>query len=153
MSTKIFYVSSTGIIVKDGKFLIAKRASTEKAFPNKWTVPGGKLEHTDYLHLTPNQGGLWYEPVEKSLRREIKEEVSLDVDNIRYVTSITFVRPDQAHCLIISYACDYVDGDVQLCDALTDHAWVSLAEAKKYDLIDGIYDELAIVDRQLKKSL
>ena len=31
------------IIVKDGKYLIAKRADYEKAFPGLWTVPGGKL--------------------------------------------------------------------------------------------------------------
>ncbi|HSU73041.1 MAG TPA: NUDIX domain-containing protein [Candidatus Binatia bacterium] len=152
MSDKIFYVSTTGIVVKDGKFLIAKRSEREKAFPGKWTVPGGKFQHGDYHQLAPNKGGLWYEPVERALRREIKEEVNLDIDNIRYVTNITFVRPDAAHCLILSYACDYVDGDVVLCDALTDHAWVSLAEAKKYDLIDGIYDELAIVDKQLNRK-
>ena len=149
MSTKIFYVSTTGIIVKDGKYLITKRSAQEKAFPGKWTVPGGKLEHTDYQHLKPNKGGLWYEPIEIALRRELKEEVNLDVDNIRYITSIAFVRPDQAHCLIFSYACDYIDGDVILCDALTEHAWVTLAEAKNYDLIDGIYDELALVEKTL----
>lgn len=33
----------TGIIVNNGKFLIAKRSPTEKAFPNQWTVPGEKL--------------------------------------------------------------------------------------------------------------
>lgn len=34
------YVVVTGILVKDGKFLITKRADWEKAFPGKWTVPG-----------------------------------------------------------------------------------------------------------------
>ena len=32
----------TGIMIKDEKVLITKRASTEKAFPNQWSVPGGK---------------------------------------------------------------------------------------------------------------
>ena len=35
-------------LVKDGMYLIAKRAEWEKAFPGKWTVPGGKLEVLDY---------------------------------------------------------------------------------------------------------
>lgn len=146
---KIFFVSTTGIVVKDGKFLIAKRSDKEKAFPGRWTVPGGKFQQSDYSHLTPNKGGLWYEPIEAALRRELKEEVNLDVGNIRYVTSITYVRPDSAHCLILSFACDHESGDVKLCNALTDHAWVTLEEAKKYDLIDGIYDELALVDASL----
>jgi len=47
-SNKAHYVVVTCIIVKDGKFLITKRAPTEKAFPNQWTVPGGKLEASDY---------------------------------------------------------------------------------------------------------
>ena len=45
---KAHYIVATGIIVKDGKFLIAKRADYEKAFPGLWTVPGGKLEQKDY---------------------------------------------------------------------------------------------------------
>jgi 8-oxo-dGTP diphosphatase len=142
---KIFFISVTGIVVKDGKFLIVKRSEKEKAFPGRWTVPGGKMQRTDYAHKTPNAGGLWYEVAEDVLRREVKEEANLDVQNIRYVTSIAYVRPDGNHCVILSYACDHKGGDVKLCDALTEHAWVTLEEAKKYDLIDGIYDELKLV--------
>ena len=32
-----------------------------------------------------------------------------------------------------------------------DFAWVTLEEAKKYDLIDGIWDEIREVDETLKK--
>lgn len=46
---QVHYVAATVIIVKDGKYLIAKRSDWEKAFPSKWTVPGGKLEALDYL--------------------------------------------------------------------------------------------------------
>lgn len=145
---KIFFISVTGIVCKDGKFLITKRSEKEKAFPGRWTVPGGKMERTDYTHRKPNNGGLWYEVAEDVVRREIKEEAGLDVKNIRYVTSIAYERPDGQHCVIVSYACDHKDGDVKLCDALTDHAWVSLEEAKNYDLIDGILDELEMVSKQ-----
>lgn len=34
---RLHFVVATAIIVRDEKFLIAKRASHEKAFPNKWT--------------------------------------------------------------------------------------------------------------------
>jgi len=41
---QVHYVTVTVILVnKERKFLIAKRADWEKAFPNKWTVPGGNL--------------------------------------------------------------------------------------------------------------
>ena len=44
---KAHYIVVTGILVKAGKYLIVKRAGWEKAFPEKWTVPGGKLEVLD----------------------------------------------------------------------------------------------------------
>lgn len=139
---KIFFISVTGIVVKDGKFLIVKRSEKEKAFPGRWTVPGGKMERADYMHLPKNPGGLWYEATEQTLLREIKEEVGLDVRNIRYVTSIAYERPDGQHCIILSYCGDHAGGDVKLCPALTEHVWVTLEQAKTYDLIEGIYDEL-----------
>jgi len=43
------YVAVTGIIVKDGKYLITKRSPNEIAFPNKWAAPGGKIELDDYI--------------------------------------------------------------------------------------------------------
>tara|TARA_Y100000310_G_C20702929_1_gene831730 strand:- start:10029 stop:10202 length:174 start_codon:yes stop_codon:yes gene_type:complete len=46
----LHYVVVTGILVNSqGKYLITKRAEWEKAFPGKWTVPGGKLEVLDYV--------------------------------------------------------------------------------------------------------
>ena len=143
--TKTFYLSVTGIVLKDGKALITKRSAHEKAFPNRWTVPGGKVQASDYATMQQNAGGLWYEVLEAALRRELQEEVHLEVRNIQYVTSIAYTRPDGAPCVIISFFCDYKQGEVQLCTALTEHAWVDLEEAKQYDLIEGIYDELALV--------
>lgn len=148
--TKIFYVSVTGIVVKGGKFLITKRNEKEKAFPGRWTVPGGKFQQTDYLSLKQNSGGLWYEVVESALKRELREEVSLEIANIRYLTSIAYVRPDDAHCLILSFFCDCLNGEVKLNSALTEFAWVTLDEAKQYDLIEGIYEELQLVANALK---
>ena len=43
-------IVSTAIIYKDGKYLILKRAGHKKAFPGKWTVPGGGLMVDDYIN-------------------------------------------------------------------------------------------------------
>lgn len=109
------------------------------------------MSRADYAHRPKNPGGLWYEVAEDVLRREIKEEVNLHVSNIRYVTSIAYERPDGHHCVIISLACDHKDGDVKLCPALTEYAWVTLEEAKNYDLIEGIYDELVLVAKHVQQ--
>ena len=150
----VHYVVATGILVKEGKFLITKRAEWEKAFPGKWTVPGGKLEVLDYSLRKKDTQHHWYNVIEELLKKEIKEETGLEIENIGYVTSMVYVRPDGIPCLIISLFAEPVGNceSVKLCNALTEHAWVNLEEAKKFDLIDGIYDELVILDNFLKKG-
>jgi len=61
----IHYVTVTGILVNpQGKYLIAKRADWEKAFPGKWTVPGGKLEVLDYALKEKDTKEHWYNILE-----------------------------------------------------------------------------------------
>jgi len=147
----VHYICTTGIVVKDGRFLIAKRAGWEKAFPDRWTVPGGKVKVLDYILRKKDTKELWYNILEDGLRREIEEEVGLEIKNIGFVTSLVYIREDQVPCLIVSLYCEpKEDKEVKLCNALTEYAWVDLEEAKKYDLIDGIYEELVILDKHLK---
>jgi len=147
---KAHYVSATGIVIKDRKYLITKRAGNLKTFPNMWTVPGGKLELNDYINLKKDTSQHWYNILENLLRREIKEEVGIEVKNIKYLTSMTFVRPDGIPTLIIGLFADHHNGDVKLNEELIDYAWVSLEEAKNYSLIEGIYEELEMLDKYLK---
>jgi 8-oxo-dGTP pyrophosphatase MutT (NUDIX family) len=63
----------------DKKFLITKRASGLKVYPDKWTVPGGGLEVTDYINTQKTTSDSWYFIVENALGREIKEEVGLKI--------------------------------------------------------------------------
>jgi len=144
------YVVVTGILVKDGKYLIAKRSEKEKAFPGKWTVPGGKLKSDEYIGLPKDTSQHWYEVLENTLRREIKEEVDLEIENIGYVTSMVYMRSDNVPCLIVSLYAHAICDHVKLCSALTEYAWVSLEEAKKYDFVEGMYDELVMLDSFLK---
>ncbi|KAF2684532.1 hypothetical protein K458DRAFT_418096 [Lentithecium fluviatile CBS 122367] len=61
----------TGIVVfdKQGKLLLVQRASTEKAFPDFWEIPGGKVDDTDETLL---HGAV----------RELKEETGLEATRI-----------------------------------------------------------------------
>ena len=147
---KSHYVAITGIIIKDGKYLITRRNLNKKAFPGKWTVPGGNLELEDYQNLPKDTSEHWYNIFEKVLRREVKEEVGLGIKNIKYLTSITFIRPDNNPGLIVSLYVDYADGEVELNEESIDFKWVNLEEAKNYDLIEGIYEELEMLNKILK---
>jgi len=144
------YVVVTCILVKDGKFLIAKRADWEKAMPGQWTVPGGKLEVLEYMLREKDTKDHWYNVFEDVCKKEVKEEAGLDVKNLGYVTSMVYIRSDKIPAVIVSLWGEAVGEDVRLCNALTEYAWVSLEEAKNYDLIEGIYEELEILDKKLK---
>lgn len=147
-------VAITAIIVKDGKYLITRRSANKKRFPGKWTVPGGKMETNDYLQLPKDTEYYWYNVLERTLKREVKEEVGVEINNVEYITSLATVHADGSPSLVISCLADYVSGEVTLqkdeSDAFT---WVTSEEAKKYDLLDGIYEELVMTDnkRQGKK--
>lgn len=147
---KAHYVVVTGIIIKEGKYLITKRAPSEKAFPNLWTVPGGKLELNEYALKPKDTSSHWYNIFENLLKREVMEETGLKIKNIRYLTSLAYIRSDNIPTIIVSLFADYDSGEIKLCPALTEHAWISLEEAKNYELIEGIYEELEMLDRLLK---
>ena len=129
----------TAIIIKDGKYLITRRSPNKKRFPGMWTVPGGKMETSDYLQLSKDTEHYWYNVLERTLRREVKEEVGIDIGNIEYVTSLATIHDDGSPSLMISCMANYVSGDIKLQEEESDQfAWVDLKEAKKYNLIDGI---------------
>ncbi len=140
-------VAVTAIVVHEGKYLITRRSPNKKRFPGMWTVPGGRLKVEDYLELPKDTEHYWYNVLEKVLKREVKEEVGLDIANIIYVTSLATVHQDGVPSLVISCMADYAGGEVTLQENETDaFAWITLEEAKGYELIDGIYDELVMTE-------
>ena len=146
-------ISVTVILVnKEGRFLIVKRSDNLERWPGKWAVPGGKLEKKGYINRKfDTKGDIWYDVIEMSIRREVKEEVGLDLGDVEYVTSLAFMKDDGNPHLIISLYSNDHSGKIKLNDELTDFRWVTLKEAEKYDLIEGIYEELKIVNKKLKK--
>jgi len=143
-------VSLTAIIYKDGKYLLLRRSLNKKAFPGKWTVPGGGLKTDDYLNLPKTTPDHWYFAAENALRREIEEETGLDVGKIKYLLDITFIRPDGIPVVILSYYCDYKSGDVKLDEDNIDYVWASYQDCKNYDLVEGLLAEIEMVDKIIK---
>lgn len=144
-------VAITAIIVDNGKYLITRRSANKKRFPGMWTVPGGKLETNDYLQLKKETEFYWYNVLERTLHREVKEEVGIEINNVEYLTSMATVHKDGSPSLVLSCVADYVSGEVELQPGETDkYAWVTLEEAKEYSLLDGIYEELIMADKLRK---
>jgi 8-oxo-dGTP pyrophosphatase MutT (NUDIX family) len=150
MQDKVHYVSVTGIVRNsEGKYLICKRSPKEKAFPNKWCVPGGKIEVNDFINSPKDTSDNWLDIFEKTLIKEIAEETGLKIKNIGYVSNLAFIRPNGFSTIIVSLHAEHDEGEVNLDEEeLIDYAWVSLEEAKSYDLIENIFEQIEKVERR-----
>lgn len=148
VTTAIVHRQSTGQMAE---YLLLRRSLQKKAFPGQWTVPGGGLMVGDYIDTPANNQGVWYLALEKALRREVKEETGLAIGSPKYLLDMTLVRQDTppTPVLVLSFYAKYLSGEVKLDADSIDHAWVSYEQAKKYDLIAGILEEIEMVDRIL----
>ncbi len=116
-----------------GRYIMNKRSANARDEHGCWDVGGGGVKKGEML--------------EDALRREVKEEVGLDITNIVYVTSLATVHGDGNPSLVISCLADYQSGEVRLMpDETDDFKWVTLEEAVNFQLIDGIYDELKMAE-------
>ena len=137
--SKRHIVAVTGMIYKDGKWLIVKRKDDEVAFPGKWQVPGGKVQGKENCI--------------SCLKREVLEETGLEVKNIRYLYDYEFTRPDKHHVIGIVFLCDWESGEVKMSDAHTDFKWVTSEEAKNHDLIPRLWETQFPLAEEMVKNL
>lgn len=107
---------TAGIIEKDGKFLIAKR-KTGKCIGAKWEFPGGKLEVGETL--------------KECLKRELKEELNIDVEVKEFFASSCFSCDDR-NIELLAYRVLYLSGDIQLNDH-EEIKWVNPGELMSYE--------------------
>ncbi len=140
----------TAIICKDGKYLITQRSLNKKAFPGRWNIPGGGVELVDYINTPKTTEDAWYYALETTLRREIREEVGLEIGKPKYLLDLAFIRPDDIPVITLSYYCVWESEEVKLNEECINYAWVTLEEAKKYDLISGVLEEIEMADKILK---
>ncbi len=153
-------IAITGIIWrKDSEgsytYLITKRSPEKKAWPNKWTVPGGGLTVEDYMSSEASyqneESPQWYNAVEHALRREILEEVGLEVTDMQYLLDLAFIRPDGIPTMVFSFYARYVGGKVVLDADATEFAWIRADQVSDYELIQGIDHEILLVEERLIK--
>ncbi len=140
----------TAIIHKDGKYLIVKRSLEKRVFPGKWSVPGGGLEVSDYIDTPKTTKDAWYLAVENTLRREVREEVGIEIEKPHYLLDIVFIRPDNVPVVTLSFYCGCKSGEVKLNSENIDFKWADASELKDYDLIEGLPEEIEMVDKILK---
>ena len=137
------------------KYLISKRSEKLPIFPGLWHVPGGGLSMDDYDHLPSStlKHKQWYFVIEEALRREVREEVGLEIGKPEYLLDVVFIRPDGIPVLVLTYFVPYESGEIVKTEESVENAWVTLEELKNYSLIDGISGEIEMVDKILKSRI
>ncbi len=148
---KLFYFVANVVPYResDGRCLILKRDMREKVHPGKYAVPGGKLEWKDIDPKKPTRlnGDVldFQDAVERLLKREAMEEAGIEIgDELVYINSVAFIRPDEVPVVLIKFAAKYRSGEVKPeKGGFTDYAWVNEGEVARYDCIEGIGEEVA----------
>ncbi len=147
---KLFYFVANVIVYRDSdkKCLVLKRSTSEKVHPGKYCVPGGKLEWNDLPVENPtrkNGDVLDFEnAIEKLLLRETQEEAGIVIHNdLHYINSVAFIRPDGIPVVLAKFAARYKEGNVVLeKGSFEDFAWVNASEVEALDCIKGIPQEI-----------
>jgi len=119
MEEKYPEVSVGGLILnKDGEVLLVR--SHKWPGVNKYTMPGGHIEIG--------------ETIEEALKREVKEEVGLEVEPIEFLTfqeaifSKEFFKPK--HFIFLDFLCKAKKSDVELDgNELQEYLWVKPKKA------------------------
>lgn len=109
-----------GLIMKDGKCLIARR-NKDDHLKGKWEFPGGRRE------------GL--EEEKKTLDRAFTEILGIKTDIKEYITHSICEYPGHIVDLKL-YECDYISGDFKI-NIHSEYKWVNIEELLDYDLADA----------------
>lgn len=107
---------TAGVVRSNGNVLIARRAAHD-SHGGKWEFPGGTVE--------PG------ETAEDCVRRELQEELGIEVRILRFLGTAQEMRPTFALRLLF-FEVEHLSGDIRLVDHDA-HAWVTIPQLSDYE--------------------
>lgn len=116
----------------DGKILIAQR-NLKKSQGGLWEFPGGKIE--------PNESR------EEAIVREIREELTIDIEVEGYLAEKVFNYSDK-DVNLIAMKCRILKGDIKL----TEHEDAKLVNEDELDQFEFAPADMFIVERLIGKK-
>ena len=136
MKKKNIYVSTVALIDWQGKALISLR-SENQILPNFWEFPGGKIKNN--------------ESPDDAIIREIKEELSLDINkkSLKPLSFNTYTY-DEFHAIIFFYICRSWKG-TPVSKKNQKILWVKIDKLKKYKFLAGSNKFVLILNDLFKK--
>jgi len=109
-----------GIIESDGKILIARRKKGKK-LEGRWEFPGGKIEQN--------------EKAEDCLKREIKEELNIEIDVFDKIAESEY-KYEFGLFKVLAFHARYLNGDIQLNDH-DEIKWIELKDLSNYNFVEA----------------
>ena len=97
----LFIVNVEGAILRGERYLMIVRGERERHAAGTLSMPGGKVE----------LGEIGDDVLERALRREVKEEVGLEVTNVQYLESKSFIADDGEPVVDIVFLCACEEGE------------------------------------------
>lgn len=119
-------------IVRDGRVLVVRRARPPAQ--NLFSLPGGVVEAGETLV--------------QALKREIREELNLDIEPLELIGFREVIAPGEGgraerHFVILSFAARLVAGDIIVNEEVAEARWVGLAELDALPITDGLVEIVA----------
>jgi len=113
----LYIVNVEHAVYKDEKWLLIRRSEKEEHAGGTLSLVGGKVDYE----------GSSSDILERTLIREINEEVGIEVSNLRYVNSSSFVTELGVHVVDIVFLCDYQSGEAypKSLDEVDEVHWMS----------------------------
>ena len=104
-----------GALSRNGTFLLARRSSERRIYPDRWSLPGGHIEDG--------------EDAEMAMRRELLEEISVTPERWQLARKFISQAPPEASATFHVYHVESWQGFPQLVgDEHTELRWFSAAE-------------------------
>ena len=121
------------IILLNSKVLVTQRAEN-MSLPLKWEFPGGKLEE--------NESEI------ECIKREIKEELNIEIDVINQLSNSIFDY-GTFKINLIPFIANYISGEIRL----TEHKDYRILDKVELSLLDWAQADIPIVEEFLKLEI
>ena len=131
---KIILPVLAAIIVNNQNQVLIARRKQQLRNGGKWEFPGGKLQHN--------------ESPEECLKREIKEEMGVDISVVRPFHLVNYPSKQDLSILLIGYICKLEGGDFHLKDH-SEACWVNITNLSSFNLSEP---DIPIADHLKKAS-
>lgn len=141
----MFVVNVEGAIHRNGKWLLILRSEKEEHAGGTLSLIGGKCELE----------GFSTDILERTLTREIFEEVGCEVTNLKYVNSSSFVTDSGMNVIDIVFLCQHKSGEpyAKSSDEVDGISWMTTSDIlANTELPSYLKDNIKLADTILSLS-